>query len=383
LAPAVLELIAVAQEWFYAEDGRSVGPLSFDALTAALRRKAEPDRMLVWHAGLDDWRPASKVPELAGRIGKQIETAPPVASPDPTMDRWTSNEAAAEVWDEDDAPTKRWPVIAAIVVLALIVVAGAVYASRILWKAGEVESRVVLPVEPAPQPQGSQQPQSPRPQPPKQEAVKQDPAVVLAQLTEKAAQAAAATDAIAQKLWASIEPAGMQAPPSYATASRSELENYFVELETAEANATAAGAQYAALLKAERDLVEEAARTSGLSESEWTNLLKDVDDRHSATLDLAKQMLEARGNLYRARQRVQAIVIDQFGKFKVVGDGQIRFSTKAMTDRMVAAAEQERAADKALDRIEERMMSARQVPQQSSEPAWKDMITKDRVAPQQ
>src|SRR5262245_8568914 len=122
LMSAVWEPIAVAQEWFYAEDERSVGPLSFDALTTALRRKAEPGKTLVWREGLDDWRRADDVPELAGQIGRRIETGSPVvANPDPTIDRWTSDEPAAEVWDDDGAPAtwkRRWPYVAAIAVLA-------------------------------------------------------------------------------------------------------------------------------------------------------------------------------------------------------------------------------------------------------------------------
>jgi hypothetical protein len=367
------ELIAVAQEWFYAENERSVGPLSLDALTDALRRMAEPGNTLVWREGLGDWRPASDVPELAGQFDRRTEKGPPVvANPDPKMDRWTSDEPAAEVWDDDELPAtwkRRWPYIAAVAILVVIVAAGVIYASRSVRTAGEPEARVALPATPEPTPQ---------PQQPKQEAARQDPAIVLSQLTEKAAQAAAATDALALKLWAAIEPPSMQTP-NYATASRSDLEGYFLDLETAEANAAAAQPQYAVLLKAERELIEDSARSSGLAESDWSGLLASVDERHRAALELATRMLQARGDFYRALQRMLAVVIDQFGKFKVGADGQLQLSNKVATDRMVAAAEQVSVADKALERIEEQMMKARQVPPQAQEPAWKDMIIKERT----
>jgi hypothetical protein len=364
---AVWELVTVAQEWFYAEDERSVGPLSVDALTGALRRMAEPGKTLVWRAGLGDWRPASDIPELAERL----ETEPPVvAVPDPRMDRWTVTEAVPDSADDDD-PLATWKrraaYVAAIATLAAIVAAGVIYPPRAFRPLIEPEARVVLPPAPAPQQ-------------PEKEVARQDPATVLAQLTGKAAQAAAATDAIARKLWASIEPPGMQTPPNYATASRSDLEGYFTDLETAEANAADAEAQYAALLKAERDLIEETARSSGLAESEWMPLMASVVERQGAARELANRMLKARGDLYRAMQGMQAIVIDQFGKYKTVGDGQIRFSSKAMTDRMVAATEEVNAANRALDRVEDEMMKARQLPQQAPEPAWKDMVIKDRAA---
>ena len=355
----------MAHEWFYAEDERSVGPLSLDALTDALRRMAEPGKTLVWHAGLEDWRPARDVSELAGRID---QGPPAVAAPDPKIDRWTAREADADVWDDDDPLPiwkRRWPYLAALAVLTVIVVAGMVYGSRTVRTVAEPESRVVLPA-------------APTPEQPKQEAARQDPAIVLSQLTEKAAQAAAATDALALKLWAAIEPPSMQTP-NYATASRSDLEGYFLDLETAEANAAAAQPQYAALLKAERELIDEAARSSGLAESDWSGLLASVDERHRAALELASRMLQARGDFYRALQRMLAVVIDQFGKYKVGADGQIQLSSKVATDRMVAAAEQVSAADKALERIEEQMMKARQAPQQTLEPAWKDMIINERT----
>ena len=132
-------------------------------------------------------------------------------------------------------------------------------------------------------------------------------------------------------------------------------------------------------MKAERELIDEAARSSGLAESDWSGLLASVDERHRAALELASRMLQARGDFYRALQRMLAVVIDQFGKYKVGADGQIQLSSKVATDRMVAAAEQVSAADKALERIEEQMMKARQAPQQTLEPAWKDMIINERT----
>lgn len=360
----------MAQEWFYAKDGKSVGPLSFDALIAALRRVAEPGEVLVWHDGLTDWKAVRDIPELAGRFAS---ARPVIAAPDPTIDRWTSSAPAAEVIDDDDAPDRskrRLAYLVMFAVLAAVAAAVVIYAPRAARVTGEGPAPIAPVAAPAP---------APAPEQPKQEVVRQDPATILTQLTEKATQAAAATDAIARKLWASIEPEAMQKPPNYASASRSEIEDYLGELETAEANAVAARSQYAALLKAEHDLIEEAARASGLAEGEWTELLAKVDERHGAALELATRMLQARGELYRAMQVMQAMLIDQFGKYKASADGQIQFSNKAASDRMVAVAEELNAASRALDRIEDEMMKSRQVAPQAAEPAWKDMIIKDQM----
>jgi hypothetical protein len=353
------ELTGVEQGWFYAEGEGSVGPVSFDALTDALLRMPEPGQTSVWRAGFENWRPARDVPELAGLVSKQ---APAVAVPDPSIDRWTADETAAESsWGDDGLPEiarRRWPYMAAAAVVAAMVVAGIVYAMRDVPVSVAPEARVVLPAASPPEQSGK-------------EIAREDPAIALAQLSEKAAQAAAATDALAQQLWASIEPPTMQAP-DYATASRDELENYLRDLRTAETNLVDAHSQYVVLLKAERELIEESVLSSGLEEGRRSELLRQVDDRQGAALELANRMLQARADLYRAMQAMQAAVIEQFGKYRAGPGGQIRFSDKAATDRFAAAAEEVNAANKRLDLIEDRMLKERQAPQ----PGWKDMVIK-------
>jgi hypothetical protein len=354
----------VEQEWFYAEGEASSGPLSSDALIKVLRRVAEPGTTLVWRKGFDAWRPVREVPELARLLAKPVADA--VSTPDPALDRWTDLDPDAESSD-DDAPTRSkrrgLTIILAVIVIAVAIVGGATLASRLLGTGVEGEARVVLPTEQT------------RPQP---VPAKPDPAVALAQLTEKAAQAAAATDAVALKLWASIEPPGMKSQPDYTTASRSDLEAYLSDIKTAEANAVAAQQQYAALLDAERGLIEEAARASGLDESSWSDLLATVDQRHATSLELVGRMLQARQELYRAVQAMQLIVIGEFGKYKVA-DGQVRFSNKKAMALAVTASERMNAANEALDRIEAQMAQARQTSRQGAEPAWKDMVIKGQA----
>jgi hypothetical protein len=349
----------VEQGWFYSEGDRSVGPVSFDALTAAVLRMPEPGQTSVWRAGFENWRPAKDVPELAGRITKQ---APAVVAPDPSIDRWTAYETGAESsWADDGLPEparRRWPYMAAIAAVALIIVAGVVYAMRNTPMSVAPEARVVLPAASPPEQPGK-------------EIAREDPAVTLAQLSEKAAQAAAATDALALKLWASIEPPTMQAP-DYATASSDDLESYLRDLRTAEANVADAHSRYVLLLKAERELIEEAVTSSGLGEDRRSEILRQVDDRQAAALELTNRMLHARVDLYRAMQAMQGAVIEQFGKYKAGPGGQLRFSNKAATDRFAAAAEEVNAANKRLDLIEDRILKERQTPQ----PGWKDMVIK-------
>jgi hypothetical protein len=324
---------------------------------------AEPATTLVWRAGFETWRPVRDVPELARLIAKPV--ADVVVTLDPTRDHWSSLDPEAETSD-DAAASAKWgrpTIVVAVIVLAFAIAGGAMYAPHVLRTIGEDEVRVVLPAGQALPPQ----------------PVKPDPAVALAQLTEKAAQAAAATDAIALKLWTAIEPPTMQSQPALATASRSDLEGYLRGLKTAEANAAAARQQYAALLDAERGLIEEAARSSGLDEGNWSDLLAAVNQRHGVSLELAGRMLQARQDLYRAVQAMQLIVIGEFGKYKVDAGGQLRFSNKTVMARALAATERVNAANDALDRIEAEMLQARKTPRQAAEPAWKEMVIKGQA----
>jgi hypothetical protein len=349
----VSERIAVEQGWFYAEGEGSVGPVSFDALTSALRRLPDPGTTLVWRSGFEDWRAAQDVPELAKRL---FARAPEVVTLDPRMDRWSTVDAQSDDWDDDGLPAaprrRRWPYVAAIVVVAAIVGGGVLYASRTAFAPGEPEGRVVLPA-------------ASTSEPPKQEVARTDPATILTQLTETAAQASAATESLSMKLWAAIEPPDMQMP-DFASASRGDLEKYVGELKTAEANVTDAYNKYTALLKAEKDLIEEATQSSGLDEKTRTEFLTQVTDRQNASLELITSMLKARLDLYRANQRLQAIAIEQKSK----RGGETGRMSKAANERFAAAAAEVNEASKRLDLAEERIIQSRPAPQQG----WQNML---------
>lgn len=51
--------------WYYSNQDQPIGPLTFVELQAALLLMSEPDKVLVWHTGLDTWREAQYVQELS------------------------------------------------------------------------------------------------------------------------------------------------------------------------------------------------------------------------------------------------------------------------------------------------------------------------------
>jgi GYF domain 2 len=58
----------MAENWYYAEGERSLGPVGLDELRSILGRRREASRVLVWNDGLSGWTEAGAIPELAGAV---------------------------------------------------------------------------------------------------------------------------------------------------------------------------------------------------------------------------------------------------------------------------------------------------------------------------
>jgi uncharacterized RDD family membrane protein YckC len=52
-------------DWFYAQNGRQVGPVTLEALLSMLQGGHVQPGDLVWREGMADWQPAATMPELA------------------------------------------------------------------------------------------------------------------------------------------------------------------------------------------------------------------------------------------------------------------------------------------------------------------------------
>ncbi len=66
-------------EWYYAADGRQVGPVSQEQLTAWLKAGQISPHMPLWREGMPQWLPASQIEQLKGVAGGP----PPLTSPVP------------------------------------------------------------------------------------------------------------------------------------------------------------------------------------------------------------------------------------------------------------------------------------------------------------
>jgi DNA primase large subunit len=196
-----------------------------------------------------------------------------------------------------------------------------------------------------------------------EQALKRNPSNALLQLTAAVVKEAQETHWLAQKLSDEIEPPSLVKDIDYAKIPRAELEAYLRDLKTAEANATAAMPRYLALLNDERSRVEAFSQSLQIDKDNVRSALSDIDKQHARTADLMSKMLSARAGVYRIRGSAVAILVEQFGNYKVDENARFIFSSQPIADRYNAASsEVNPAADRLNEVLEEikRFVQSRQ-----------------------
>src|SRR6478672_768585 len=170
------------------------------------------------------------------------------------------------------------------------------------------------------------------------DALRQHPANKFLQMMAMAIKAANETSAATEKLTSEIEPPAISKATNLGAMSRSDLEALGRDLKTAEANATAFLPRYVSVLKSERDNVEKYALSLHLGKDTVGRLLDDVDKRHAEITALASRMLAARADYYRAYEAYVAVLVREFGAYRVV-NGEFIFPFQPTVNRYNAAAD--------------------------------------------
>jgi hypothetical protein len=183
-------------------------------------------------------------------------------------------------------------------------------------------------------------------------ALRQSPSNRFLRMMAMATRAADETNATIDKMSDDIEPPAISKAGNPGTASRSDIEALRRDLKTAEANATAFAPRTIAVLKAERDNVETYAVSLHLGKDASGRLLDNIDKRHAETAASASDMSSARADFYRAYQNYVALLVGEFGAYKVVG-GQFIFPLQRTVDRYNVAAQAMTAAAKPVAELDE------------------------------
>jgi hypothetical protein len=184
------------------------------------------------------------------------------------------------------------------------------------------------------------------------EALSQHPANKFLRMIAMAGMAANETSAATETLSSEIEPPAISKIGNLGAASRSELEALRRDLKTAEANATTFMPRYIAVLKTERDNVEKNALSLHLGKDAISRFLDHVDKRHAEITAFTSKMLSARADFYRAYENYVAILVEEFGAYKVV-KGQFIFPFQRTVDRYNVAAQAMTVAAKRVADLEE------------------------------
>src|SRR3979411_3291004 len=90
--------------------------------------------------------------------------------------------------------------------------------------------------------------------------------------------------------------------------------------------------RYIALLKTERDSVEKYALSLHLGKDTTGRLLDNIDKRHAEITAFASRMLLARADFYSAYENYVAVLVGEFGAYKVV-NGQFIFPSQHTVGR--------------------------------------------------
>ena len=167
-----------------------------------------------------------------------------------------------------------------------------------------------------------------------------------------------------------IEPPALAKDINQATASRNDLEALRRELKTAEANATSFLPRYLALVKAERDRLEAYARSLNLEKDVLSRFMDRIDTRQADIAAVTSDLMSARAEYYRAYDKCAAVLVADFGIYKVT-NGQFVFPLQYMANRYNAAAGAKAAAAKRIAELEEKQRTL----MQPSPKAWARFVS--------
>jgi hypothetical protein len=415
--------------WFYAEADKPVGPLTSDALVSLLRNMSEPGKVKVWRTGFLDWQDAKDVPQIFDQIsrppplsGKRLERTPElVREAQPTEKK---NETKS---GQKNTLGRVFLVIA----LAIVLCVGGIFSTVIYNNSAVGIARLVgeftsvalgllvlawLTTFAKPRANGESRWSRWRRWHPSdyttafllviavlvvglnnrqllldglaveegktalkdistpeqlERVLAKNPSNLLLQFTARALKEAQETDRLTQKLSDEIEPPSLAKDIDYAKTTRAELEAYLRDLKTAEANATVAIPHYLALLKDERRRVETFMQSLQIDKGFVRDALNGIDKRHARTADLGSKMLTARADLYRTLGNAVAILVEQFGNYKVDANGRFIFSNQRNADRYNAASSEVDAAAKRLSEVQEELKRFAQFQQE----VWERFIS--------
>jgi hypothetical protein len=191
------------------------------------------------------------------------------------------------------------------------------------------------------------------------QALKRYPSNKLLRILALGNKDAIEIDAAARRLLSEAEPRALPKLSDLSASSRSDLDALRRDLKTAESNATTSTARYTALIKAERDKLENDVRSLNVGDDRFSGVMAMIDEQHAAWIALTSRTLAARAEYYSAYEKCVALLAREFGIYKVT-NGQFVFPFQSSANGYNRAASAMTAAAKRNSELDDEWTNLRQ-----------------------
>jgi hypothetical protein len=191
------------------------------------------------------------------------------------------------------------------------------------------------------------------------QALKQLPSNNILKLIALANRESIEIDAITQRLLNEAKPKGLSTSIDLGASSRSDLEALRRDLQTAQSNAATFEPGYIATIKAVRDKVEKDARSLKVGNDVIAKFMAMIDGQDTEMITLTSKVLAARAEYYSAYEKCAALLLREFGIYKVE-NGQFVFPFQNTADSYNRAAAAMAAGAKRIAELEGERATLRQ-----------------------
>jgi hypothetical protein len=176
-------------------------------------------------------------------------------------------------------------------------------------------------------------------------------------------------DAAARRLLNDAEPRDFLKPVDLSAYSRGDLDTLRRDVKTAQSNTATVIPRYIALLNDERAKLENDTRSLDVENGTVSEFMTMIDEQHAEMITLGSKVLAARAEYYNAYEQCVAVLVSEFGIYKVA-NGQVIFPFQSTADSFNRAVT---ALDAAAKRIAE-LEDERTTLKRSQPNKWKTFV---------
>jgi hypothetical protein len=199
--------------------------------------------------------------------------------------------------------------------------------------------------------------------------LRQHPSNIMLKMVALANQDSVEGDTNARKLLNDAEPRDFLKLVDLSAYSRSDLDALCRDVKTAQGNAATVSPSYIARLSDERARLENDARSLNAENATVSEFMTMIDEQHAEMIALTSKVVAARAEYYNAYERCVAVLIAEFGTYKVK-NGQVVFPSQATAESFNRAVTAMEAAAKRIADIEDERTTLRR----SQLSRWKSFV---------